>query len=75
LTLEQLTLELVGQEPMSTPAGPLPSERYRLSRAEAPDVCLQELWCLEGTGVFLHSRAAGAYATEYILSELVLEPA
>jgi hypothetical protein len=75
LTPESLALEYLGQEPQSTPAGELIADRYALSRCEAPDVRLQEICCLAGTSIFLHSCAAGVYGTRYELAELTFVPA
>jgi hypothetical protein len=70
LTPESIVLQYAGRESLDTPAGPLSADRYVLSRAEAPDVALQHLWCLADTSVFLRSRAAGTYGTTYELVEL-----
>jgi hypothetical protein len=70
LVREDLVLERLDSESIATPLGPLPADHFRLTRLDAPDTPLQDLWCLAGTAVFLHGRAAGPYGSEYRLVAL-----
>lgn len=74
-TLEPSSVELehVGQERISTPAGPVQADRYELYTSPGSTQPLETLWTLPDTAVFVRAQARGRYDTVYELTEFTVE--